>query len=51
MEVVEILGMLFDMESIKEKVSGFCISLWDLELNCGLSEDKYVLSGVCILLV
>lgn len=46
-EAAEISGMLLDMESTKEKVSGLRISPRDLELNCGSSEDKYASSGVC----
>lgn len=45
-EAAEISGMLFDMESTKEKVSGLHISPRDLELNCGSSEDKYASSSV-----
>lgn len=44
-EAAEISGMLLDMESAKEKVSGLRISPRDLELECGSSEDKYGSSG------
>ena len=45
-EATEISGMLLDMESAKERVSGLHISPRDLELNCGSSEDKYGSSDV-----
>ena len=46
-EAAEISGMLLDMESAKEKVSGLRISPRDMELNgCGSGEDKYASNGV-----
>ena len=46
-EAAEISGMLLDMESAKEKVSGLRISPRDMELTgCGSGEDKYASNGV-----
>ena len=45
-EAAEISGMLLDMESTKEKVSGLRISPRDLELSCDSMEDKFASSDV-----